>query len=115
MTGMDNFIVFLIKRATDATIIERSKTKRWVAACCAVVLLAGVLTGGLVSCSKADDSKAIEWVASVPFDIPEFSYEIESIPFPSFIIPESSRLSSRNHIFIDDLPTAQQELIKAVV
>jgi len=80
-----------IKRRLSA-IIENRKIKRWIAVCCAFVLFAGVIAGGLVSCrdgggeigdasqdGTAGNRETINWSSTMQFDPPEITYLAETI------------------------------------
>ena len=70
-----------LKRRISA-ILDSVNTKRWVAVCCAVILFVGAITGGLVSCSRSEDSANPKWESTITFDPPEFFYLMDFVDLP---------------------------------
>ena len=84
---------------------KRTETKRWIAVCCAVVLFAGVVTGGLVGCGRSGGSRVVEWESTIPFDAPEVIYSVDIIDFPDIIDPDvwtSPMNSPMNIVFVNE-------------
>ena len=56
----------------------------------------------VIMLTACKNDEHFDWVASVPFDIPEFNYSVERTPFPEFFDSDGNKSASRNHIIKDD-------------
>ncbi|MCL2820875.1 MAG: hypothetical protein FWD38_08645, partial [Oscillospiraceae bacterium] len=72
------------------------------------ILTTILLVSTLIGCSdnevnSPDVLESADWVSTIPFDIPNHIYDIESSPFPKFPLSDGSKRDTRNHIIEDDV------------